>query len=71
MAKLDREVIEMMAANMEYIQLGVSKNAGAFSKAQWLYFLIKSYKEDIDAQHRANAISERNRLNAGYTKASH
>lgn len=70
---LDRETIEMMAMNMEYIRLGLEKNAGNFSKAQWLYFLIKSYKEDIDAQHRANATAERKRLNGkGYAgKADH
>jgi len=71
MSKLDRETINMMAMNMEYIRLGLEKNAGNFSKAQWLYFLIKSYSQDVDAQARADAIAERNRLNAGYTKASH
>ena len=71
MSKISKATIEMMASNMEYIQLGISKNAGAFSKAQWLYFLIKSYEEHVDGEMRAEAISERNRLNAGYTKASH
>ena len=71
MSKISKATIEMMASNMEYIQLGISKNAGAFSKAQWLYHLIKSYEEHVDGEMRAEAISERNRLNAGYTKASH
>ena len=70
-SSLDRKTIEMMAANMEYIQLGITKNAGAFSKAQWLFYLIKSYSEQVDGEARASAIAERNRLNAGYTKASH
>ena len=71
MSKISKATIEMMASNMEYIQLGISKNAGAFSKAQWLYNLIKSYEEHVDGEMRADAIAERNRLNAGYTKASH
>ena len=70
-SKLDRETIEMMAQNMEYITLGITKNAGNFSKAQWLYFLIKSYHEDADRKGRADAIENRNRLNGGYTKAGH
>ena len=71
MSNLDRKTIEMMAQNMEYIRLGLDKTAGNFSKAQWLYFLVKSYNEHVDAESRADAIAERNRLNAGYTKASH
>ena len=71
MSTLDRDTIYMIAENMQYIQLGLNKEAGNFAKAQWLYFLIKSYGESVDAQHRAKAISERNRLNVGYTKAGH
>ena len=71
MSKLDRETINMMAMNMEYIRLGLEKNAGNFAKAQWLYFLIKAYAEDVDARSRAEAIEARNKLNSGYSKAGH
>ena len=70
-SSLDRDTIHMIAENMEYIQLGVSKDAGKFAKAQWLYFLIKSYGEAVDGQHRADAIEARNRLNGYPSKAGH
>ena len=70
-SKLERETIEMMAKNMSYIQLGLEKNTGDINKATWLYFLIKSYKDNVDERSRADAIEARNRLNAGYTKAGH
>lgn len=73
MSNLERDVITMIEKNIEYIQLGLSKNHGDYNKAQWLYHLLKSYTDHVDGEHRAKAISERNRLNGkGYSgKAGH
>ena len=71
MSQLDDRAIEMMAKNMEYIRLGLNNNKGNEDTARWLFYLIKSYMEDVDAHSRADAIEARNHLNSGYTKAGH
>ena len=38
----------------------IDENGKFAQKAQWLYFLIKSYGEAVDGQHRADAIEARN-----------
>ena len=71
MSQLDDRAIEMMAKNMEYTRLGLNNNKGNENTARWLFYLIKSYMEDVDAHSRADAIEARNHLNSGYTKAGH
>ena len=71
MSQLDDRTIEMMSKNMEYIRLGLNNNKGNENTARWLFYLIKSYMEDVDAHSRADAIEDRNRFNSGYTKAGH
>ena len=72
MSKLDEMAIDMVAKNMSYIKLGLAKNeATDEERANWLYYLLDSYKKDIDAQQRADAIARRTRLNCGYTKGAH
>ena len=55
MSQLDDKAIEMMAKNMEYIRLGLNNNKGNENTARWLFYLIKSYMEDVDAHSRADA----------------
>ena len=73
MSRLDDLTIEMIAKNMQYIKHGLSNNKSDEVNASWLFYLIKSYAEDVDSQQRAAAIAERKRLNgSGYAgKASH
>ena len=73
MSKLDDLTIDMIEANLPYIKLGLNNDKCNQSNAEWLYYLIKSYSENVCMLQRAQAIAERTRLNGtGYSgKASH
>lgn len=66
-----KEKIESIALNIQYIKAGLSNDKSDFANAQWLLGVIESLVENVEALDRARAISERNRLNSGYTKGGH
>ena len=52
--KADREIIELISANMQYIQLGLNNENGNAQKAQWLFHLLKSYEQDVQQRAQSN-----------------
>ena len=68
---LRKKKIERLADNLQYIRLGLTNDKSDFANAQWLLGQIESLVDDVVREDLQNAISERNRLNAGYSKAGH
>lgn len=68
---LRKKKIERLADNMQYIKLGLMNDKGTFANAQWLLGTVETLIDDVVREDLQNAISERNRLNNGYSKAGH
>lgn len=77
---LKEKKIEMLLKNLAYIRLGLERHVtpgdeenarGDTECASWLYHTFTSLMEDVERVDLQEAIDNRNRLNSGYTKASH
>ena len=68
---LRKKKIERLADNLQYIRLGLNNDKGDFANAQWLLGQVEALIEDVTRENLQDAISERNRLNNGYSKGAH
>jgi len=73
MSKLDDEMISRISDNLPFLRLAITE-ANTHTRdeiANFLWQWMKSNEHEIDSIWRAQAITNRNRLNSGYTKAMH
>ena len=68
---LRKKKIERLADNLQYIRLGLTNDKSDFANAQWLLGQVEALIEDVTRENLQDAISERNRLNNGYSKGAH
>ena len=78
MSKLDDLMITRVQQNLQFIRLAIAPanrfttdNEEETEIATFLWQFIKQQYEDIDREQRQEAITNRNELNNGYSKASH
>tara|TARA_S200002703_G_C3758180_1_gene233341 strand:+ start:869 stop:1090 length:222 start_codon:yes stop_codon:yes gene_type:complete len=73
MPKLDDAMVARISANLPFLRLAIT-DANTHSRdeiANFLWQWMRSNENEIDRTWRQEAIEARNRLNGGYTKASH